>query len=1167
MLERATTCLEAGGRHLLRTTTTSCLRNQHQRALHTAFWHHGASELSLPVWWGSVAAPDAATGDEGGLAKSCAIEANSSDGQLLDFLYPQKALALIQRITRHGNEALEAGRRYGTAVAGVRHFSTAPRMGQTEGPFTVEEAEAEVEAPKMDAEEKDASAEEEALREEQRIQAEVEERLLANQSPSDALWELFRSGEQRDDEVAWRLFDAIPDFERDEDIKTALLEYLQQKPSRERGNDIIQIFEALSPDARRPSAYRAAISAYLAKDLVEVAVHLYEIAASRTSDLGIGTDLVLGAAVHANDWELAMRVLTAFAPLAKLNKIDMKKLYWEDARRRTRASDLIWGEVAKLPYLRGHLQSLFIYVHHNKDELMPRGHRSLAPQLNPILSNLLFGVIAETTDYILATEKPGTDVVFQFFIDLIHELNRKGLTDRFLYDYLIQRLIHHPMSREYVNWGKPHLELYKIYRDDCVAQLNKGKKVFCPSRELLRLLTLKHGHFHSEKGVENIMADYRLFYPGQFIPFRTLRFVIDFYAELGRAPEVEEYFDELKRAGYMRLPADLPILTALPYVYARRADPEGAEKQFKRIIEEFGVTPDVACWNVLLLAYVRADDLDGALACFNRMVAAEIDPDMHTFNTLLTLCAHRGDVEAYEVLYARAEHLDLDGRSDKYARAGFVEVLLNFDDVEGAEATALTMLKHRSEGILKDSLTHTWNLLIQHYATKGDIEKCRFYYRQMKANKIPVDSWTYGGLMRALVESKQTNAAYKILRKTMPQNNVRIHAFHYALVIIGFLKERQLHLALKANKRMVEHNVPQTVSSRIASLSAIGLAEKQMLRERGDKSKSTRLEATERKLRDIMLEGWDADEARRQPQHRALIDSRNSAPESYIAQLIMLYGTRGALGICKELFEAAAIAREDEPNYQTPITLLVALMNTHLLARRHDEVAKCWHLARAQADKVVKTVKQLAMRKDEPDLDALPLTDPSLRNQQAEAPISRNRRQALVHPFRIYLRSLIRQNTDEALDEATRTIKSLMISGYVLDSVAWNDYIRALANAGRIYDAFAACETFLMPHFPGWRDLNPLIIRKNVRGQEWMNVRPSDPRTENLRPRYQTLVVLARVYAQIRQDDANNIGYNEERGAWPKEILEEEYPMSIRAVESMPRTDDWQQRKHLSMFV
>lgn len=1158
MLERATTCLEAGGRRLLR-TKTPCLRNQ--RALHTAFWHHGASDLNLPIWWGSVSTP---TGDESSLAKSCADESNSSDAQLLDFLYPQKALALIQRIARHGNDALEAGRRYRLAGAGIRHFSTAPRLGQLEDPLATEEA--KTEAPEMESKETE-TAEERALRLERALQAEVEER-LATMSPSDALWDLFRSGEHGKDEVAWRLFDAIPDFERDHVVKSALLEYLQQKPSSERAKDILQMFEALSPDDRRPSAYRAAISAYLALELVEEAVQLYEVAASRTANLGIGTDLVFGAAVHANDWDLAMRVLTAFAPLAKLNKLDMKKLYWEDARRRTRASDLIWGEVAKLPYLRGHLQSLFLYIERNKDDLMPKGHRDLGRQLNPTLSNLLFGMIAETTDYILTTEKPGQDVAFFYFIGLFNDLNKKGLTDRFLYDYIIQRMLHLPRTREYTNWGKVFLELYTIYRDDYVAELNKGKRPFCPSRELLRLLILQHGHFHSEKGVGNIIADYRLFYPGQFIPFRTLRYVIDFYAELGRISEVEEYFDELMRAGYMRGPVDLPVLTALPYVYARRADPEGAEKAFQRIIDEFGVTPDAACWNVLLLAYAKADDLDGALACFNRMISAEISPDMHTFNTLLFMCAHRGDVEAYEVLYARAEHLGLDVRSDVLARSGFVEVLLNFQDVEGAEATAFTMLKHRSEGILQGSLTHAWNLLIQHHAQRGDIEGARRYYGQMIEYKIPVDSWTYGGLMRALVESKQTNAAYKILRTTMPRNNVRIHAFHYALVIIGFLKERQLKLALQANKRMVEHNVPQTVSSRIASLSAIGLAEKKMLKERGDKSPTTRLEATERKLRDILLEGWDADESRRQPQHRQLIDSRNSAPESYIAQLIMLYGTRGALGICKELFEAAAIAREDEPNYQTPISLLYAIMNTHLLAKEYDEVAKCWHLAREQADKLVKTVKKLAMPQDAPDLDAIPLTDRSLQIQQAEAPISRNRRQALVHPFRLYLRSLIRQNTDEALDEATRSIKSLMLSGFVLDSVAWNEYIRALVNAGRIYDAFEACEAFLMPQFPGWRDVSPYYIRHDRRGHNLMNVRHGDLKKAPLLPRYQTLVLLAKVYAQIRQDDQNGVGYDEERGAWPKEILEEETPLTIRAVESMPRAGDRQQKMHLQrVFV
>ena len=57
-------------------------------------------------------------------------------------------------------------------------------------------------------------------------------------------------------------------------------------------------------------------------------------------------------------------------------------------------------------------------------------------------------------------------------------------------------------------------------------------------------------------------------------------------------------------------------------------------------------------------------------------------------------------------------------------------------------------------------------------------------------------------------------------------------------------------------------------------------------------------------------------------------------------------------------------------------------------------------------------------------------------------------------------------------------------------------------------------------------------------------------------PRYKTLVVMAAAYTRARRDEVNGVGYNPDLGGWVREVLEQIAPMTVRAIETMPRTGD-----------
>ncbi|KAF2279168.1 uncharacterized protein EI97DRAFT_411937 [Westerdykella ornata] len=1127
MLERASTCLETGGRHLLR-TPKSCLRNR--RALHSTFWRHGGSDLSLPVWWASVGPNDRTDGDiDSTSGPALSTESRKQETQLLDFLYPEKTLALLQRISKYNNDAVETRRKQQLNGFGIRHFSTSPWMAHQLTRKTTEI---------------DGKA----------LQRELEER-LREETPPKALQALLDSSQEPKAELAWNMYLSVPEPERSTELRVHLLEYLMRGKFTD-PNGVLDVFNALPRSARRASSFRAAISAHLTLGMVGSAVQLLEEAASTDigSDIDIGTDMVLGSAVQDNQWDLGIRVLKSFMSLASRNHFDLSGLY-SDPKRQKSEFNVVWGRVAQLPYLRGHMDNFLVHLQTFSHELQStEGNRE-------VLRHFVMGMGVETTDQVLNARPVDEDAIGEFLLTLFRRLRTLGHSNAGLYEYVIRRMLQIPRYRVYSNQRKSYLTIYRMYRDECEAGSMLSAR---PSKELLREMLVQVGKHRSSKYLTKIVGDFRLFYPGKSLPYKMLRYVLDYYAGLGKVDEVHKYFDEFYKA--YRPQVDVAILTALPYAYARRVDIEGTEKQFARISQEFGMTPDIVAWNVLLHAYTRADNLDGALVCFNRILESGTVPNVRTFGPLLDLCAARGDIEAYDALYARAEQLNVPIRADVRARAGFVQALLNFDDPEGAEATAQSMLRHQQSGLLQGSLTHTWNMLIQYYALKGDLENTRRLYREMLEMKIPLDEWTYASLMRALIEVKQTNAAYKILRVTMPNNNIQVHAFHYALVIIGFLHERQYKHALHANKRMKDRNVPQTAASRMASLQATAIAELHALKKARDPDPRRRLAEVEKEMREILLSDYQADVALREPSHARLIDARHhSAPEGYFGFLILLYGARGAYDICKELFQAASIARPVAANYEAPITLLTAIMDAHLRAKEYDEVDKCWKLARSQADKLVKTLQQI-MDPPTPKPTNDSLLDPEIEKQAANSTIARNRRQVLILAMRLYIRSLLQRPDEDGqfLTQAQRTIKDLLTSGFAIDNIAWNEFIQELCSRGRLIDAFTAFETYLMPEFPGWRNLSPVYIRKDQPGHKWMELRHTDVKKQSMFPRYKTLVVLARAYAGVREQEANGIGYDPEMGGWTREILEKLAPMTVDAIVTMPRTGDVLQRQYLA---
>ncbi|KAH7371098.1 hypothetical protein BKA66DRAFT_424656 [Pyrenochaeta sp. MPI-SDFR-AT-0127] len=1128
MLERASTCLESGGRQLFR-ARKQCLRSR--RTLHSHFWHHGASDLSLPIWWAASSILDPSSADiDDRPAKTIASSASRhSNGALLEFLYPEKTLALLKRLSVYGPEVPESRRRQ-IQGASVRQYSTA--RGQ----------------PRHDEGSVDAVVIEQAKREmamllkESNAMAELE-KILHHREP----------GKQ---ELAWQLYSAIPESRLDDGfyrLQVDLLEYLVQDGDPAVPGRVLQVFGELPPSNRQSSSYRAAIKAYITLRMVGPAINLLEEIRidGHCNMLHVGTDIILRRTIFDEQWDLSLRVFRTIlrqTPTIRGLPISLQI-------RLGHVLPEIWKETIHLPELQEHLESFFDHVREFQHEL-----RS-SDELEEVLSCFVMTFVPQVIDRVLDTRKPDETFIWNWFMKLFDDLHSLNLPTSACYEYAIKRMLQLPRYQSYISRRKIWLALYRRYRQTYL-ELPTPTADARPSQNLIRQLIFYFGRNNGLKQINEHVQDLRHFYPGQSLKPGLLKFLIQTFADHGEDTRVHEFFGELQ-ANYKTL-VDLKVLSSLPFVYARRANVDETAAQFRRIHEEFHMTPDTACWNILLLSYVRADDLDGALESFNNCIDSGVVPDVHTFGPLLDLCAQRGDVEAFEALFSRAKELGIRVDSDVRARSGYVQAFLNAGDAGGANVIAQAMLRSWQAGTLHGHpLTHTWNLLIQHYALNRDLASSRQCYKQMVENNIPLDSWTYGSLMRALVEVKQTNAAYKILRVTMPENNLQVHGLHYAIIMAGFLKEGQIDLAMNAYEHMVRRQVPQTESSHQASIQTLGTIGLAALKRRRAKHANYRLIKVEEALQDVLVKGAGSEIAHRGPRHARQLDTRNygAVPQAYYGLLISLYTTRGAFAICRKLFKQAENAAPNANNYTTSITLTTAIMEAHAKAERHAEVAKCWQVARASAGKLTKTFHQVFHPEPAvPEFDSL--VDPSVRERFKESRISNNRRHILFKASRVYIRSLLAQPGSSALQEAQRTIRELLVNGFTVDNFVWNEFVQRLAQRNRLVDAFTICEEYIMPQFPGWRDLVPNYIRHDRQGYQWMELRHFDVTKSSVLPRYKTLVVLAKAYGQTKRDERNGVGYDFSVGAWMREILEQSAPMTIRAIETMPRTNDKLQEKY-----
>ena len=267
-------------------------------------------------------------------------------------------------------------------------------------------------------------------------------------------------------------------------------------------------------------------------------------------------------------------------------------------------------------------------------------------------------------------------------------------------------------------------------------------------------------------------------------------------ARQGDVKAVERFLERL--CTHHGKPVDPDFLTPLLYVHASAGDVAATQQHFDQLENLYGMTPNTVCWNILLHAYARVDDVQGCFTKLKEMQDAGIALNQISFGTLMGVCSRRGDTDALHELGALARWYKVRGSTV------MVDCLAESYCVNGELDKAERLVEHATRTNPSETPTRMWNTLLRHHAFRVDTASMIRIQNRMYEMGVKPDSMTYAAMMAALVELGRTDDAAKLLRSLDLDHNLSATLFHYSLVLHGFLKEKKRDMAAIIYQKVLE---------------------------------------------------------------------------------------------------------------------------------------------------------------------------------------------------------------------------------------------------------------------------------------------------------------------------------------------------------------------------
>ncbi|KAL4985554.1 hypothetical protein BDW68DRAFT_164857 [Aspergillus falconensis] len=821
--------------------------------------------------------------------------------------------------------------------------------------------------------------------------------------------------------------------------------------------------------------------------------------------------LALAHCIESADWPLAQGLYNAVCP------VDGYKL-WDCILPLLNASSVL----TTLPDLSMQLQS--------------RANTTVSAEKKPDFVKYLTGKIFVSSNFV---ENISTDTLLR----LLRDFNSAG----FLTPHIFWNLIRTLQSSER---RAIFVRSVVIYRDFDWLMVKMP-----PSTQILNHFLKQLAHFDITANVDYFLEQYARYHSKP--PALAYRYALAVFSRAADSSSVKRVYEQYVAHYGEPVTSQIWKMRAhLLHAHAKKGDVHETLVEFGKLWRKTNRRPPTHCWNILLTAYANAGDLKGCFLRFKMMVENKVKLDSYSFGIILGLCAHRGDIDlVLEVLeVAKQQQVQLTTPMLDTV----VEAHCRNKNLKQAENFAETCLNVDSSG----SRVRMWNILLWNYAFEMDLESIARIRSRMDAAGIRADDMTYAAFLLSLVLLRQTDSARRILRTLSRSGQMHATQFHYALVLYGYVKDRNrdmVHVIFREIQERFGHHGPGTqlllLRSRLQrDLHLIAQAQEE---EGGMDSSEVHFVHAEKLLAEIIEDFDPAKLVKTAPIPGASrLPVAQAFPASYYEPLMTEYAKKGKLDRVEQLFGEYARARRQSVEVaraRAPLSLITSLMLAYLKADQLGKVDECWELAHRRARGLGKPISERFWK---------PQGIPAATQRPPLLPAYRFE---LSRPLSLYIRSLAYRRRFTEIDEVVAEVER---DGFSLSTFNWSTYVQMFATTddpANTLKAFSVFEEKFMPAFPGWNHLRqshgfkhsdvtaaidlmekqPFPKPRGMLGPKgkryWSKRHP-----EFAQPTYVSLVYLASALLRARN---NSI----EAGTAELSALNAAAPKTITAIAAMPR--------------
>jgi len=920
---------------------------------------------------------------------------------------------------------------------------------------------------------------------------------------------------------AWDCYHNLDPPSKTSIIKQGLIDLLANSPRSRDWRRLLHIFEDIELSERREGGYLQAVVAQLKIKDIDQAIAVHNEALERLGiEENIGTDVLLANLIGDNQWEMIQSVWKNIRRSCK------RKSTWQNWQHSFET------KIAAMPGL--HLRTLSLMSHIRSSRV---GGVQMADNC-VVFSSLVRSVL-----------KKGNGFGAVKNAEVAEFLKQHGISEASMYEALCLQTLKGSGPTMVVRMTQAH-RIYHMYRKDdaCFKQGRLSDEVhleldspdtrtsdtssalgFEPSRTLLHSMIKSAVEVQDVEYALVLLADWRKFHGDASSVLTGL--VIRGLARSGDIVKAEHMLrNYIERQHGIDGPIDIRLFHALLQFHAERGAPHAVLAEFE-MIKRYAPL-DATCWNILLHAHEKADDLDGLLSALSSMLETGVQPDAYTIGTVMAAGAVRGDVDLCEQMLNMAAENSID--RTQIMNDCMVRALLHDGQEQKAEtfATAMTTATSALPSV------RMWNSLLVHSALSSRARVLPNTLRiasKMQSLKVRFNAFTYAAIMRAYVVKRKPDLARRVLEKTM-RNSVTPTALHYAILVDGYADLRNFEKGLRMHAEMLRRGITPDRSSQVALQRLLLLAGRARIAQYRGKIPGLRSDVFDELLEELLPTLGKAVTSTGSPE---LYSSYFRGVEGGAAALFDLplsfYSDLRAYDVVKTLLDRYEEVKGNSDDDSIPLRFLAHIMNVRYREGNFAEVDRYWELAKTQARQNSRLVTR-------GDANYLP----------------RHRRYILAKHVDIYFRSLTAREVDgnspaKAIFEA---IKSLYDLGFDLDNTNWNLYVQILATRGDHIKAFSLCEQNLMRLFPAeWQSKEPRVrfyqaSRTKSAGTEFLGRRYTFLNPGELQATYKTIVRLALVLRTLRQAAP----YDSESRRKLDDI-EAKAPRTVQAVLEMPMVD------------